>query len=61
MHLPVRPLIGFGAVFGAIAFVLAALVLTPQPAEPALHAAKASADCPETQKVQKKAPSLTGA
>ncbi len=61
MHLPVRPLIGFGAAFGAMAFVVAAVVLTPQPAEPSMHAAKASADCPETLKAQKKARTLTGA
>ncbi len=61
MHLPVRPILGFGAALGAMAFVLAALVLTPPPAEPAMHASKASEDCPETLKAQKKATSLTGA
>lgn len=61
MRLPVRPLIGLGAAIGTMAFVLAAVVMTPQPAEPAMHAAKASAECPETLKAQKTARTLAGA
>jgi hypothetical protein len=61
MHLPVRPLIGFGAAFGAMAFVLTAVIMTPQPAEPAMHADKASTDCPDALKAQKKARTIAGA
>ena len=61
MHLPIRPLIGLGAAFGTMAFVLAAVIMTPQPAEPAMHASQASNDCPAALKAQEKVRTVTGA
>ncbi|HEX5776442.1 MAG TPA: hypothetical protein VFX95_07160 [Caulobacteraceae bacterium] len=61
MHLPVRPLIGFGAAAGAMMFVLAALILTPPPADPAMHASQASSDCPDTLKARSGARAVEGA
>lgn len=61
MHLSIRTFIGLGAGLGTMAFVLAAVVMTPQPAEPSMQASQTPDDCPPPLKAKEKVRTVSGA